>query len=300
MKDQTKGMFFILITVLLWSTIEVVTKIVQNDVPTMTISFLRFTLGGLLLLPLSISGLRNGNSSSAGIKDWITLVLLSILGITITFSLFHKAIEWISASSVATLVSMVPIFVAPIAFLFLKERIGWVQVAGLLMGGVGMLLIYFSEEPHWRSVQGVLLMVVAVICFSIYSVLMKRLNQKMTARVTTPLSLLIGGILTAPITLIDGAPLFRTTTALGYLQLGWLAFIAVGVAYLLYFFGLEKAEAARGNSLIYLKPLLAGLLAWIFLSEDPSPARIASILLVSVSIYFVIKGPKVLKKESST
>lgn len=300
MKDQTKGMLFILITVLLWSTIEVVTKIVQNDVPTMTISFLRFTLGGLLLLPLSISGLRNGNSSSAGIKDWITLVLLSILGITITFSLFHKAIEWISASSVATLVSMVPIFVAPIAFLFLKERIGWVQVAGLLMGGVGMLLIYFSEEPHWRSVQGVLLMVVAVICFSIYSVLMKRLNQKMTARVTTPLSLLIGGILTAPITLIDGAPLFRTTTALGYLQLGWLAFIAVGVAYLLYFFGLEKAEAARGNSLIYLKPLLAGLLAWIFLSEDPSPARIASILLVSVSIYFVIKGPRVLKKESST
>lgn len=293
-------MLFILITVLLWSTIEVVTKIVQNDVPTMTISFLRFTLGGLLLLPLSISGLRNGNSSSAGIKDWITLVLLSILGITITFSLFHKAIEWISASSVATLVSMVPIFVAPIAFLFLKERIGWVQVAGLLMGGVGMLLIYFSEEPHWRSVQGVLLMVVAVICFSIYSVLMKRLNQKMTARVTTPLSLLIGGILTAPITLIDGAPLFRTTTALGYLQLGWLAFIAVGVAYLLYFFGLEKAEAARGNSLIYLKPLLAGLLAWIFLSEDPSPARIASILLVSVSIYFVIKGPRVLKKESST
>jgi drug/metabolite transporter (DMT)-like permease len=300
MKDQTKGMFFILITVLLWSTIEVVTKIVQNDVPTMTISFLRFTLGGLLLLPISISGLRNGNSSSAGIKDWITLVLLSILGITITFSLFHKAIEWISASSVATLVSMVPIFVAPIAFLFLKERIGWVQVAGLLMGGVGMLLIYFSEEPHWRSVHGVLLMVVAVICFSIYSVLMKRLNQKMTARVTTPLSLLIGGILTAPITLIDGAPLFRTTTALGYLQLGWLAFIAVGVAYLLYFFGLEKAEAARGNSLMYLKPLIAGLLAWIFLSEDPSPARIASILLVSVSIYFVIKGPKVLKKESST
>jgi drug/metabolite transporter (DMT)-like permease len=297
MKDETKGMLFILVTVVLWSTIEVVSKLIHDDIPSMTISFLRFTLGGLILLPVGISGLKKGNARNAKRKDWITLFLLSILGITITFSLYHKALFWISASSVATLVSMVPIFIAPAALLFLKEKMGWIQMVGLGMGAFGMVLIYLSEESNWRSFQGVALMILAVICFSIYSVLMKRLNRKMTARVTTPFSLLIGGIFTAPFTLMDGAPLFSTTDTLGYIHLGWLAFVAVGLAYLFYFFGMERIGAAKGNSLMYFKPLLAGSLAWAVLGEEPSAARIASIILVSASIYFVLKAPKVLTKE---
>jgi drug/metabolite transporter (DMT)-like permease len=296
MNKENQGMLFILTTVILWSTIEVVTKLVHDDIPSMTIAFLRFTLGGLILLPIGLSGLRKGNASSATRRDWVSLFLLSFLGITLTFSLYHKALTWISASSVATLVSMVPIFVAPIAFIFLKERIGWIQVVGLLLGAVGMGLIYLSEESNWKSLQGVALMVLAVICFSIYSVLMKKLNRVMSARVTTPFSLLIGGILTAPLTLIDNAPLFRTTDVLGYIQIGWLSFVAVGLAYLLYFFGLERTEAAKGNTLMYFKPIIAGSLAWAVLGEDPSPARIASILLVSVSIYFVLRAPGILRK----
>lgn len=295
MERERTGMLLILVTVILWSTIEVVTKLVHHDIPSMTISFLRFTFGGLFLLPIGISGLLKGNARKADLKDWISLILLSILGITLTFSLYHKALDWISASSVATLVSMVPIFVAPAAFIFLKEKIGWIQLVGLVLGTFGVGLIYLSEEPNWWSVQGVGLMVLSITCFSIYAVLMKRLNQKMTARVTTPFTLLIGGIFTAPITLIDGAPLFRTTDTLGYVHLGWLAFAAVGLAYLFYFFGLERTGAAKGNSLMYVKPLIAGSLAWMFLGEEPSPARIASIILVSASIYFVLKGPKVLK-----
>ncbi len=283
-------MVLILVTVALWSTIEVVSKLVQDDIPAMTIAFIRFTAGGLILLPLSLNEIRKRKMKDVNSRDWVSLIFISALGITLTFSLYHKALEWISASSVATLVSMVPIFIAPAGFFLLKERIEPIQVLGLALGGTGIFLIYFAEEPNWRSVIGVLVMVLAVFCFSVYAVLMKRLNRKMTPKVSTPISLFIGGLMMAPIVLFDGAPLFRPMEPIGYVQLGWLSFVAVGLAYLLYFIGLERIKVAKGNSLMYLKPLIAGTLAWIVLNESLTPARIASVILITASIYFVLKG----------
>lgn len=289
MKEENSGMLLILITVILWSTIEVSTKIVQGDIPPMMISFLRFVIGGLFLLPLSIRGIMRGDTAGTSIREWIILILLSVLGITLTFALYHKALIWISATSVATLISMVPVFAALISFIVLKERITWLQITGLLIGLIGIGLIYLSEESGSFPLLGIIVMVIAVICFSIYSVLMKRLNRKMTAKVTTPLSLLIGGILTAPIALMEGSVLIKPLDVQEILLVAWLGLFAVGIAYLLYFIGLERIKIAKGNSLLYLKPLIAGALAWIILGEAVSIGRILAIGFISVSIYFVLQ-----------
>ncbi|OYT43571.1 hypothetical protein B6U90_06815 [Thermoplasmatales archaeon ex4484_6] len=289
MKCERLGLYLIFLTVVLWSTIEVVSKLLVHELPSMTISFLRFTLGGAFLLPLSVHQIRKGVLKNVTFRDWVSLVILSFLGITLTFALFHKALVWISATSIATLIAMVPIFSAPAGYLFLGERVTWFQVLGLSLGGFGILLIYMTEEPNWTSMLGVAIMVLAVLCFSIYSVLMKRLNRKMTARVSTPLSLFIGGILTIPLTLMDGAPLFRPLDPLGVLQIAYLGFIAVGLAYLLYFIGLESTRVAPANSLIFMKPLIAGGLAFVFLGEHLSVIRAISVVIISASILFVIR-----------
>ncbi len=297
MKRETSGMILIFITVFLWSTIEVVSKVINDNLPGMTISFLRFTLGGIFLMPICIHSLKKNGLKKVRPKDWLVLVLLSFLGITLTFALYHKALEWITATSVATLVSMVPIFVAPIGLIFLKERIGIAQMIGLLVGVAGIFLIYFTEEPDPTSVMGVVMMVIVAISFSVYSVLMKKLNKRMDPKVTTPISLFIGGLMTIPFTLLDKAPLIRPLETIGYVQLGYLAFVAVGLSYLLYFMGLERTKVVKGNSLLYLKPVLAGTLAWLILGDELTPARIASVVLITFSIYFVIKGNILKKKE---
>ena len=290
MKKETEGMIFIFITVFLWSTIEVVSKILNKDLPAMTIAFLRFTAGGLFLLPLTIHTIWKIGLKGVKTRDWMILVLLSLLGVTITFSLYHKALEWITATSVATLVSMVPIFIAPVAMILLKEKIGSVQVIGLIFGVIGIFMIYFTEETNRFSVMGILLMVLVGISFSVYSVLMKKLNSKMDPKISTPLSLLIGGIMIAPFTLMDGEPLFRPLGTSGYFLMGYLAFAAVGLSYLFYFMGLQRTKVVKGNSLMYLKPILAGSLAWLILGDKLTLVRLASVVLISLSIYFVIKG----------
>ena len=91
--------------------------------------------------------------------------------------------------------------------------------------------------------------------------------------------------------------MIRPLETIGYVQLGYLAFVAVGLSYLLYFMGLERTKVVKGNSLLYLKPVLAGTLAWLILGDELTPARIASVVLITFSIYFVIKGNILKKKE---
>jgi probable blue pigment (indigoidine) exporter len=289
MKRAVHGMGFIGITVVLWSMIEVITKLIHSALPPMTIAYLRFVFGGIFLLPLVIFYWKKVNWKVVTRRDWVVLVLLSFLGISCTFSLYHIALYWIDASSTATLIAMVPLIAAPVSYLLLGERMGLVAVIGLLIGAAGVLMIYFSEESGANSLVAVCILIVAVFCFSVYAVMMKPLNKKMDARVTTSLSLLMGGIMMIPIVILDGAPLFRTIPTISWVHLFFLSFVAVGLAYLLYFMGLERVQVSTGNSLMYLKPMLATLFAWVILGDEPSLIRIIAIVVVSTSVFMVVR-----------
>lgn len=289
MRRAIHGMGFIGITVILWSMIEVITKLIHSALPPMTIAYLRFLLGGIFLLPVVVIYWKKVEWKKVTRRDWTLLILLSFLGISCTFSLYHIALYWIDASSTATLISMVPLFAAPVSFYLLGERMGPIAVIGLLMGGAGVLMIYFSEESGTRSFIAIGILMVAVFCFSVYAVMMKPLNRKMDARVTTSLSLLLGGVMMIPIVLLDRAPLYRTIPLGSWLYLFFLSFIAVGLAYLLYFMGLERVQVSTGNSLMYLKPMLATLFAWIMLGDEPSMIRIVAIIVVSISVFMVVR-----------
>jgi len=289
MKKEVTGMLFIGGTVFLWSMVEVITKLIHSALPPLTIAYLRFVLGGLFLLPIAIFyGLRV-NWKAVDVRDWVTLSLLSFLGISCTFSLFHIALYWIDASSTATLIAMVPLFIAPLSMIFLKERMGVIGAIGILLGGASVLLIYFSEERGIRSVQAVMLILIAVLCFSVYAVFMKPLNRKMDPKVTTSLSLFLGGVMMVPIVVFDGSPLIRPMGASSWLLLLFLSFITVGLAYLLYFVGLDRVRVSTGNSLMYLKPLIASGFAWIVLGEVPSFIRTVAVLIASISVFMVVR-----------
>jgi len=184
---------------------------------------------------------------------------------------------------------MVPLIIAPLSMIFLKERIGVIGVVGIVMGAASILLIYFSEERGLRSIYAIALIIIAVFCFSVYAVFMKPLNRKMDPKVTTSLSLFLGGLMMVPIVIFDGSPLIRPMEPTSWMLLLFLSFITVGLAYLLYFMGLDRVRVSTGNSLMYLKPLIATILAWLVLGEVPTLIRTVAILIASISVFMVVR-----------
>lgn len=285
-----KGIIYLVVTVFLWSTIEVVTKPLNERIDPLWIAFLRFFIGGLSLLPMVLMTWRKVDWKEVGWRHWALFLILTMMGITAAFILFHEALTGISATAGATLISTTPLFIAPLSFLLLKERMGYVGIAGIVIGAAGILLLVVVEEHNEiRMLSSPFLILFSVVLFSAYTVGMKHLNTRMNSRVTTPLSLFLGSIMMLPFIALKGVPLtVERMTPLAWGGILYLGIVAVGVAYMLYFIGLESVEASSGSSFIYLKPTIAALLAWPFLSEVPTLTTVVSIFLVSFSVYMVV------------
>ena len=285
-----KGIIYLFITVFLWSTIEVVSKPLNGRIDPLWIAFLRFFIGGVFLMPLVFIHWRKMDRKNVKAGDWAMFVLLSFLGITAAFILFHEALVGISATAAATLISTTPLFIAPLSLVFLKEKMGYLGLVGIFIGAIGIfVLIVFQEHHEIRLLSAPIMILISVILFSVYSVGMKSLNERMNARITTPLSLFIGALMMLPIIAIKGTSFTaERMTVLAWAGIFYLGVVAVGLAYLLYFIGLESMEVSRGSSFIYLKPTIAALLAWPILSEVPSLLSVVSIVLISFSVYIVV------------
>jgi len=284
-----KAISFMFATIFLWSTIEVVSKVLQDDIGPLWIAFLRFFIGGTSLLPLALFEATKRDYRTVPLKDWGKLFLFSIIGISLTFTMFHVGLTWMDASSAATLISTAPLFMVPMSVVMLKERMGVLGIVGTISGTAGIVLILATEGWDVEHPAAPMLIIFAVICFSFYSVAMKPLNARMGYRFTTPISLFIGSLFILPAIFVKGEGF--DPLSLGPSEVGWvlyLSVIAVGASYMLYFIGLRMMSVSRGSSFFYLKPIMASFLAWMFLGETTSIFRIAAIVIISISIYLVV------------
>lgn len=286
---KVMGIIYLIVTIFLWSTIEVASKPLNDEIGPEWIAFFRFFLGGLSLVPFMVFSWRKVEWNKVKVIDWALLVMLSFVGITATFLLFHIALVEIGASPAATLISTVPLFVAPLSMFVLKERVSWIGIIGIVLGSLGIVVIVVSEGVHFKELSSPILILVSVICFSVYTVAMKPLNRKMNPRISTPISLTLGAVMMVPFLIMDRVSLdVSGVSARSIVIMLYLSIVAVGIAYLLFFIGLERLAVSKGVSLFYLKPLIATSLAFVFLGESPSLTSIVAIVLISISIYLVV------------
>lgn len=307
-----KGYLFIAITTLLFSSMEIALKFVAGQFNPIQLTFSRFFVGGLVLLPFALHMLHKKQirlraSALPG------FALLGFIGIFISMTLYQLAVLYTKASAVAVLFSSNPLFVTLFAFLLLREPISKHQVAGLVLDVIGILIIInpFNTQLDPRGVCFVLL---STLLFSLYGVLGKKKCREYGGLVVTCFGFLFGSLEMAAVALLShldsvagflsahGLDLFANIPFFsGYtpanLPVILHIFIGVtGIGFACYFMSMEVSSAGQTSLVFFFKPALAPLLAFLILHEEIPP-------LMLLGIGFILCGslvsllPALLKKE---
>jgi drug/metabolite transporter (DMT)-like permease len=218
--------------------------------------------------------------------DFVAWTGLALIGVTVLSTCFHLAIRWLPAHQAAILFSGNPVFVALIAPSLLGERIGWRGwgALGLALAGMGLLLAGYPAHAETggrnAAMTGVSLMMGAMFCFALYTVLSKKvLNRHGAVGMTSAVSLLGSLVLLPWVWIRDGWPL-RPLSPGAFGAVVWLALITTAFAYVLYFAGLRRVDASRGAMLFFLKPVAAAALAAAMLGEHIGLGTIAGAALI--------------------
>lgn len=278
------GIICLTITILLFSTFEVTSKFLSPYMNPLQITFSRFLIGGLVLLPLTVVRIKRRHLKLP-LTVFIHCGLLGFINIVVSMGLIQLGLVYTNASVGAVLFSINPLFVVLYARFLLGERITLNKILGLICGVLGAVILSIDSINKKTSTSlGVILILCSAMSFAFYTVLGKKIiNDSIDSLIVTTFSFLIGSVTLIPIQIILKSPLIPNVEHI-VPHLLYMSIFVTGIAYVLYFEGLSRLEAGAGSMLYFAKPAIASVLAVLILKERLSFNLFLGIIIIAIGI----------------
>ena len=249
------------------------------------IILMRTLIGGLLL---TLIVLLRGGFDRAGIRADLLPLLLggSVLGLN--WVALFEAYRQLNVS-LATLIYYVgPILVLLFSPLLFREKLNSRKITSVVFVAVGLVCISGSIALRGMSMRGLLTAVVSALFYAAVIIFNKRITNT-------------GGLQTAALELDIAFVIvliyMMLTVGLPHpaaSDIPWIAVIGLvntGLAYLLYFSGLQKLPAQSAALISYVDPVSALVFSALFLHETMTPVQIlGAVLMIGGAVFGELKS----------
>jgi drug/metabolite transporter (DMT)-like permease len=214
-------------------------------------------------------------------QDMPRVALLGVIWVAIPFTLFPIAQQWIDSAVAGMLNGAVPIFTAIVASVLLRQLPGRLQVMGLIVGFAGILAIALpSAESGATAAIGVVLVLVATVCYGFATNIVAPLQQKYGSIPVMAHVLWVAALLVTPYGIYG-----LTQSAFAWESLAAtmaVGFLGTGVAFILMGSLVGSVGPTRSSFITYLIPVVALVLGVVFRDEIVAPIAVIGSLLVIV------------------
>ncbi|NYT00171.1 MAG: DMT family transporter [Methanocellales archaeon] len=249
----------------------VLTKIGLNEVTPIYLASLRFSIATIMFVGYTLIKFEMKQIKEFTKDNFITLFVLGIVGVTIPNILQNIGMIHLTVSMASILQNSSPAFTLILATIFLRESLGLRKISGLVLSLTGVIIIStngnISTFSSSMAFYGNLMLVSTAICYSIYTVIGKKIVGKNSPLLILAFSTLIGTIMLDIISVLAEPVRFTYPTNI-WIILFVLAILCTVIGTILYFDVLRELEASKTNVFTFLIPVFAVIQASIFLDES--------------------------------
>lgn len=214
---------------------------------------------------------------------WWRILLLGSLNIGIFQALLFVAAYRLPGGVAATAGSIQPLLVVLFSWIILNEKPSKLSIVAAIAGFVGVGLLVLSPSARLDGV-GIAAAIAGAATMGLGTVLVKRWKSPVSLLVFTAWQLTVGGLVLLPIALVIEGPIehLSTTNLLGFIYLG---LVGTGLAYALWFRGIDKLKASSVSYLGLMSPLVATLMGFFLLNQTLTPIQLTGIAIVLFSVF---------------
>ena len=262
----------LILATILWGGNFVIGRAVTGDIPPITLAFLRWCTAFIVFLPIAYS--RTKKEWSMLKAHWPIVLVLAFTGVASFNTLLYIGVHYTTSINASLMNSSTPIIIYILSFIFLKERLTKSQLIGTGVSLLGVLFIISGGSVDsllaFTFNKGDLTVLVAVFCWSVYSLLIKQYAGRLPGYSTFLVTIALGALMLAPFTAYelattDMAINWSFSTVCAILYVGIIASI---VAFLSWNTGVVALGANKASIYINFIPVFAAVFAILFLDEQ--------------------------------
>ena len=281
------------ITAMCWAGNAIVGRLAAGHIPPVTLSFLRWSLAFLIILPFAWKHL---------VRDWPVIrghlgimFLITITGVSAFNTMQYWSLEHTTALNTLLLQSAGPLIVAVWSLMLFGIRLTLAQAIGVVVSLTGVLVILLHGDLNALSGitfnKGDIIFMAALTIFALYSVLMLKRPQihslsfagfTFGCGAACLIPLLIWELLSRPVMQLDVANL---------LKVFYVAVFPSTLAYLCFNRGVQLIGANRAAPTFHLVPAFGAVMAIVFLGERPQLFHVIGFALVLIGVFVASRKP---------
>ena len=262
----------VLFAVTVWGASFIATKIALAEISPITIIWLRFLMGVIIL---GVTVILRRQFTLPQPKELGYFALLGFLGITFHQWLQSNGLRTSEAGITAWIVATTPVFMALLGWIILKEGLGRLKITGIFLAFTGVLLVVSKGDLTAVSVgklgaPGDKLILISAVNWAVFSVLSRRGLKSYPASLMMFFVMTLGWAFTSVLFFAGANVYFSEIPNLSYI--GWLGvtFLGIfcsGLAYIAWYDALQALSAAQTGVFLYIEPLVAVVVAFFVLGE---------------------------------
>lgn len=247
----------------------------DGDFTALTVAAARVAIAAAVLLAAELP--RGRLAALRG--RWGAVAAVAALDIAAPFTFVTVAEESISSSTAGVLVACTPLWVALLAIrVDRSERLGRRQLAGVVVGFAGVVLLLGLGDVGTDVLGGGALVLLAALGYAAASLIVKRSLADVPPVTVSTGAVGLAALMLAPMALLQLPERAPTAGA-------WAAVVALGVActaaaFALFYALIAEVGAGRAALITYVAPVFSVLLGVLALDEPFGPANAAGVALI--------------------
>jgi drug/metabolite transporter (DMT)-like permease len=285
---------------LIWGGSFFFIKILLQDFGPLTIAFLRSAFGLIVIITIMLVmkkpfGFRN--------MRWIPLAAMALINTAIPWTLIAFSETLLTSSMASVLNATTPLWTLIVGMLFFRIVTNRLQWIGMGIATVGMLVLLEVNPHSIVSVDplGFGCMIAATLCYGIGSQMSKRLSADLSMYQITFVTLLFAMIgsgalafAVEPVNLAHLASLQAIGAIVG------LGVFGSGIAYILFYYMVQKGSAEFATMVTYLVPASAIIWGYTLLNEEIRWSLVAGLAFILGGVFLASRKLKPKRKTVET
>jgi drug/metabolite transporter (DMT)-like permease len=265
-------------------------KIFVVDMDPAVFTAVRAVLIGLVFLLISL--FTHGFSKSAFRRDWKYLAVIAVVGGALAFLLFFTGLKFTTAGRAAFIHKTLPVYVAALALVFLKEKISRKQFYAFALMLIGLAVIFaaqISPGDLWADPQlGDALVLGATVLWAVENVVARKvMREGGTNFVVSFARMFFGGlVLFGAVVLAGKAGVLLSLTVQQWNNVFVSTVVLFGYV-LFWYWSIRHINVSKASALLLLSPVVSLAAGAAWLGEPTPPVQLFGSALILIGAYYV-------------